>query len=64
MAESLSLGSFMVEGGFAERAVCITSSHFCSAEKQFRYPLEFVTNELPHRNGQSQALWSDGGESW
>ncbi len=47
MAESLSLGSFMVEGGFAERAVCITSSHFCSAEKQFRFPLEFGNQRTP-----------------
>jgi len=47
MAESLILGSLMVEGGFAERCVCITSSHFCSAEKQFRFPLEFGNQRPP-----------------
>ena len=47
MAESLILGSLMVEGGFAERTVCITSSHFCSAEKQFRFPLEFGSQRPP-----------------
>lgn len=47
MAESLSLGSMIVEGGMAERVVCITSSHFCSAEKQFRFPLEFGNQRPP-----------------
>ncbi len=47
IAESMSLGSMVVEGGFAERVVCITSSHFCSAEKQFRFPLEFGSQRPP-----------------
>lgn len=47
MAESLHLGSMAVEGGFAEKVVCITSSHFCSAEKQFRFPLEFGSQRPP-----------------
>ncbi|NLN64740.1 MAG: stage V sporulation protein AD [Clostridiaceae bacterium] len=47
MAESMSLGSMMIEGGFAERVLCITSSHFCSAEKQFRFPLEFGSQRPP-----------------
>ena len=40
MAESMSIGSMLVEGGFADNVVCMTSSHFCSAEEQFRLPLE------------------------
>ncbi len=47
MGESLSLGSMVVESGFAERVVCITSSHFCSAEKQFRFPVEFGSQRVP-----------------
>ncbi|NLY18919.1 MAG: stage V sporulation protein AD [Clostridiaceae bacterium] len=47
IAESISLGSMVVEGGMAERVICITSSHFCSAEKQFRYPLEFGNQRPP-----------------
>lgn len=43
MAESLCVGSMMIEGGFMDGVVCMTSSHFCSAEKQFRYPLELGT---------------------
>ncbi|MCT4542304.1 MAG: stage V sporulation protein AD [Vallitalea sp.] len=41
MGESLILASMAVEGGFADYCVAATSSHFCGAEKQFRYPLEF-----------------------
>jgi len=47
MAESMSIGSMMVEGGFADNVVCLTSSHFCSAEKQFRYPLELGIQRAP-----------------
>lgn len=43
MAESLSLASMIVEGGYADNVISVTSSHFCSAEKQFRFPLELGT---------------------
>lgn len=39
--ESLALGAMSVGGGFADKVVCVTSSHFASAEKEFRYPLEY-----------------------
>lgn len=41
MGESLSLASMAIDGGFASRVVAVTSSHFASAEKQFRYPLGY-----------------------
>jgi stage V sporulation protein AD len=47
MAESICLGSMMLDGGFAENVVAITSSHFCSAERQFRYPLEYGGQRTP-----------------
>jgi stage V sporulation protein AD len=47
MAESAGLGAMLVNGGFADNVVCITSSHFCSAEKQFRYPLELGSQRPP-----------------
>lgn len=47
MAESMSLGAMMIDGGYADNLVCITSSHFCSAEKQFRYPLELGSQRPP-----------------
>lgn len=39
--ESLTLGAMCIAGGFADRVVCVTSSHFASAEKEFRFPLEY-----------------------
>ncbi|HWQ30060.1 MAG TPA: stage V sporulation protein AD [Negativicutes bacterium] len=40
MAESLCMGSILLDGGFADAVVCATSSHFSSAERQYRFPLE------------------------
>lgn len=39
--ESLALGAMCIGGGYGERVICVTSSHFGSAEKEFRYPLEY-----------------------
>lgn len=39
--ESLTLGAMSIAGGFADRVVCVTSSHFASAEKEFRFPLDY-----------------------
>ena len=47
MAESLSLGSMIISGNFANYVLCSTSSHFCSAEKQFRNPLEYGGQRTP-----------------
>ena len=41
--ESLIVGSSFIDGNFATNTLCATSSHFCSAEKQFRFPLELGT---------------------
>ena len=41
MAESLSLAAMLIDGGYAEHAAALTSSHFCSAERQYRFPLEY-----------------------
>lgn len=39
--ESLCLGSMAVAAGFADTVMCLTSSHFASAQKEFRFPLEY-----------------------
>lgn len=39
--ESLILGAMSISGGFADKVACVTSSHFASAEKEFRFPLEY-----------------------
>lgn len=41
MGESMALGAILVEGGFADKVLAITSSHFAGAEKQFRFPLGY-----------------------
>ena len=41
--EGLILSSIFVESNVANYVLCATSSHFCSAEKQFRFPLELGT---------------------
>ena len=45
--ESMCLGSVFLEGGGANNVICATSSHFCSAEKQFRFPLELGNQRPP-----------------
>jgi len=47
MAESLSLAAMAVSGGFADRAAAMTSSHFASAERQYRFPLVYGGQRTP-----------------
>ncbi len=44
--ESLSLGAMAVAAGYGDNVLAVTSSHFASAEKQFRFPLEYA-NQRP-----------------
>ena len=46
MAEGLALGSLLLDGG-AERCGVVTGSHFCSAERQYRFPLEYGGQRTP-----------------
>ncbi|MBQ7370336.1 MAG: stage V sporulation protein AD, partial [Blautia sp.] len=41
MGEALSLGAMAVAGGYGDHILCATSSHFASAEKEFRFPLGY-----------------------
>lgn len=47
MAESLALASMAVSAGFAQNAVAMTSSHFASAERQYRFPLVYGGQRTP-----------------
>ena len=47
MAEGLALAAMTIDGGFADTAAAVTSSHFCSAERQFRTPLEYGCQRTP-----------------
>ena len=45
--EGSMLGSMLLDGGAGDYAIAATSSHFCSAEKQFRFPLELGNQRPP-----------------
>ena len=45
--EGLCLGSVFMDSGACKNILCATSSHFCSAEKQFRFPLELGNQRTP-----------------
>ncbi len=47
MAQTLALASIMVDTGVAKNCIAVTSSHFCSAERQFRFPLEYGGQRTP-----------------
>lgn len=47
MSESIMLGAMLVNAGYVKRAVAATGSHFASAERQYRYPLELGCTRPP-----------------
>ena len=47
MIEGISLASMLIDGGFAQQAAAVTSSHFCTAERQYRMPLEYGGQRTP-----------------
>jgi len=47
MSEGLCLGGMLVDGGHADHVVCVASSHFCTAERQYRFPLEYGNQRTP-----------------
>ncbi|MDE6058488.1 MAG: stage V sporulation protein AD [Clostridia bacterium] len=66
MAESLAVGAAFIDGGFCRRVVAATGSHFASAERQYRYPLELGCTRPPQSQwtvtGAGGALISAKGE--
>ncbi|QIB69855.1 stage V sporulation protein AD [Aminipila butyrica] len=47
MAESLLMGSVLIDGGYCNHIVAGASSHYCTAERQFRMPLEHGNQRPP-----------------
>ena len=45
--EGLIMSSIFIDGGAGKNCLCAASSHFCSAEKQFRFPLELGNQRPP-----------------
>ena len=69
MAESFALSALFIDGGHAQKVVAATGSHFSSAERQYRYPLELGNTRPPQSQwtvtGAGAALIADmGGANW
>ncbi len=47
MAEGLSIAAMLVDGEYAGKVIAAAGSHFCSAEKQYRFPLEYGGQRPP-----------------
>ena len=58
MGESLSLAALMLDGGYASCAAALTSSHFCTAERQYRTPLEYGGQRTPTAQWTATAAWA------
>ena len=48
MAESIALGSCLLDAGYFNNICCATASHFSSAERQYRFPLELGNQRPPY----------------
>ena len=47
MGEALALASLLIDGGFAETVAAQASSHFCTAERQYRMPVPYGSQRSP-----------------
>ena len=47
MGESLSLAALLLDGGFGTTIAAMTSSHFCTAERQYRMPVPYGSQRSP-----------------
>ena len=55
MTESLMLGAVLTDGGYSDNVMIGASSHYCTAERQFRLPLEHGNADGRRRHsGQRQ----------
>ncbi len=66
MALSMSMAAMCIDGGYADTCAAVTSSHFCSAERQFRFPLEYGGQRPPSAQwtatGSGCVVLSSGGD--
>lgn len=65
-AEATMLASLMIDAGYFRSCAAVSSSHFCSAERQFRFPLEYGGQRAPTAQWTATAagalILSDEGE--
>lgn len=66
MAQTIAMSSVFADSFASDRCVAVTSSHFCSAERQFRYPLEYGGQRTPTAQwtvtGAGAAIIQRGGD--
>ena len=66
MAEATGLAAALIDGGFADVCAAMTGSHFCTAERQYRYPLEYGGVRAPTAQwtvtGAGAVILSRGGK--
>ncbi len=66
MAQTIAMSSVFTDSFAADRCVAVTSSHFCSAERQFRFPLEYGGQRTPTAQwtvtGAGSAILQRGGD--
>ncbi len=66
MAQTIAMSSVFADSFAADRCAAVTSSHFCSAERQFRYPLEYGGQRTPTAQwtvtGAGAAIIQRGGD--
>ena len=47
MSEGLLVGGMLVDGGYAAPVLCMAGSHYATAERQYRFPLEYGNQRTP-----------------
>ncbi len=64
--EAVAIGSSMISAGYYENVICSTASHFATAERQYRYPLEYGSQRPPYAQwtvtGAGCSVLSSSGE--
>lgn len=69
MIEGLCMSSFLLDGGFADKVLAFSSSHYQTAERQYRTPLEYGDQYPPYKQwtvtgSGSYVLEKSGGDVW
>ena len=66
MSEAFAMGASLVNAGYADTVIAATGSHFSSAERQYRYPLELGCTRPPQSQwtvtGAGSAVLSNKGD--
>lgn len=65
-AEALSIGSMLIDGGYADKVLCAVSSHNATSERQYRYPTEYGSQRKPYAQwtvtGAGAVVLGNGGQ--